>query len=203
MSQGSNKSQVKEKHDTVHRLWLSLPTDAELIQRQSLTAEQMVGTHVWLSPPIHSTSLMSHTLTLLHTHLTHPHTPLQHSLPRTSITDNSDDGNLLTGLTEEESSFCSRFQLSPDELPLPSWTLGRRCTLLDKDHPLTGTKSGKLFLTHRWGRMIMVGLNDNENCSILLSFKMMNFVSILLVFWFLNGRTNLEIQTGFWSPLLM
>lgn len=72
MSQGSNKSQVKEKHDTVHRLWLSLPTDAELIRRQSLTAEQMVGTHVWLSPPIHSASLMSHTLTLLHTHFTHP-----------------------------------------------------------------------------------------------------------------------------------
>ena len=100
----------------------------------------------------------SHTLTLPHTPL---HTPLQHSLPRTPITDSNDDGNLLTGLTEEESSFCSRFQLSPDELPLPSWTLGRRCTLLDKDHPLIGTKSGKLFITHRWDWTIMVGLNDN------------------------------------------
>ena len=49
ISPGLYEPQVREKHDTVHRLWLSLPTDAELLQRQSLTAEQMVGAHVRLS----------------------------------------------------------------------------------------------------------------------------------------------------------
>ena len=122
------------------------------------TSHTLTLPHTPLHTPSHFTSTPSHTLTLPHTPL---HTPLQHSLPRTPITDSNDDGNLLTGLTEEESSFCSRFQLSPDELPLPSWTLGRRCTLLDKDHPLIGTKSGKLFITHRWDWTIMVGLNDN------------------------------------------
>ena len=40
--------QVKEKYDSVARLWASLPTDAELLQRQSLTAEQMVRRSVCL-----------------------------------------------------------------------------------------------------------------------------------------------------------
>ena len=33
---------MKEKYDGIARMWKSLPTDAELLQRQSLTAEQLV-----------------------------------------------------------------------------------------------------------------------------------------------------------------
>ena len=58
-------------------------------------------------------------------------------------------GNPLVELSEEEASFCSRFQLSPEEVPLAWWHSGRRCSLLDRSRPLSLTKSGKLFLTHR------------------------------------------------------
>ena len=58
-------------------------------------------------------------------------------------------GNPLVELSEEEASFCSRFQLSPEEVPLAWWRSGRRCSLLDRSRPLSLTKSGKLFLTHR------------------------------------------------------
>ena len=58
-------------------------------------------------------------------------------------------GNPLVELSEEEASFCTRFQLSPEEVPLAWWRAGRRCSLLDRSKPLSLTKSGKLFLTHR------------------------------------------------------
>lgn len=54
----------------------------------------------------------------------------------------------MTGLSEEEIAFCTRFQLSPSELPLPSWQSGRRCSVMDRDKPLSLTRSGKLYLTH-------------------------------------------------------
>ena len=34
--------QVKERHDGVAKLWASLPTNAQLEQRQSLSEEEMV-----------------------------------------------------------------------------------------------------------------------------------------------------------------
>ena len=77
------------------------------------------------------------------------HTPTQHTLPRRPSGDNTDDGNPVARLSEDESSFCQRFQLSPEELPLPSWVIGKRCTMIDRDKPLIGSKSGKLYLTHR------------------------------------------------------
>ena len=73
-----------------------------------------------------------------------------------NITDTTDSpltnsgGNPMAELTEDEVSFCTRFQLSHEEVPLPSWRAGRRCSLLDRNRPLSLTKSGKLFLTHRY-----------------------------------------------------
>lgn len=61
-----------------------------------------------------------------------------------------EDGHTATSqLSEEERSFCARFQLSPDELPLPTWQTGKRCSVMDRDRPLTLTRSGRLYLTHR------------------------------------------------------
>ena len=57
--------------------------------------------------------------------------------------------NPLVELSGEEALFCSLFQLSPKEVPLAWWRSGRRCSLLDRSRPLSLTKSGKLFLTHR------------------------------------------------------
>lgn len=51
-------------------------------------------------------------------------------------------------LSEEDASFCSRFDLPASEVPFPDWQGGRRCTLLDRDKPLMGSKGGRLFLTY-------------------------------------------------------
>ena len=37
---------VKEKYDGMAKLWRSLPTKAELLQRQSMTEDQLVRTYV-------------------------------------------------------------------------------------------------------------------------------------------------------------
>ena len=183
--------QVKEKYDTVARLWKELPTNEELMRRQALTEEQLVRqTCLWTTWCIVSKQCLNseqHTLSLSlsHTH-THTHTHTQRntrtrryvlnsrdltsntssstSTTRISssssgdanITDTTDSpltnsgGNPMAELTEDEVSFCTRFQLSHEEVPLPSWRAGRRCSLLDRNRPLSLTKSGKLFLTHRY-----------------------------------------------------
>ena len=77
------------------------------------------------------------------------------SLDSLDSTHSSAGRSLAAGLTEEEISFCSRFQLSPEETPLSWWCAGRRCSLLDRSRPLSLTKSGKLYLTHRYMYMCM------------------------------------------------
>ena len=51
-------------------------------------------------------------------------------------------------LSEEESGFCSRFDLPTSEVPFPDWQGGRRCTLIDRDRPLMGSRGGRLYLTY-------------------------------------------------------
>uniref|UniRef100_A0A1X7VTC5 GRAM domain-containing protein n=1 Tax=Amphimedon queenslandica TaxID=400682 RepID=A0A1X7VTC5_AMPQE len=77
------------------------------------------------------------------------------SMTEDEIREHCQSGSELSSLTSSSSilsikdtSFCERFQLSFEETPLESWRSGKRCTLLDKDHPLTGSKQGRIFLTH-------------------------------------------------------
>ncbi|XP_019860300.1 PREDICTED: GRAM domain-containing protein 4-like [Amphimedon queenslandica] len=77
------------------------------------------------------------------------------SMTEDEIREHCESGSELSSLTSSSStisirdtSFCERFQLSFEETPLESWRSGKRCTLLDKDHPLTGSKQGRIFLTH-------------------------------------------------------
>ena len=51
-------------------------------------------------------------------------------------------------LSEEDASFCSRFDLPTSEAPFPDWQGGRRCSLMDRERPLMGSKGGRLFLTY-------------------------------------------------------
>ena len=51
-------------------------------------------------------------------------------------------------LSEEDASFCSRFDLPTSEAPFPDWQGGRRCSLMDRERPLMGFKGGRLFLTY-------------------------------------------------------
>ena len=89
-----------------------------------------------------------------------------------SLEDDSDFTSLSSSLTFSELAFCDRFQVGQDELPLESkwiknvkydvyhancsnfcsqidWQNGKRCTLLDKEHPLKGSKNGRLYLTQK------------------------------------------------------
>ena len=40
--------QVQEEFDSVDRMWKSLPTDAELVERQALTQDEVVSSVVWV-----------------------------------------------------------------------------------------------------------------------------------------------------------
>ena len=51
-------------------------------------------------------------------------------------------------LSEEDAGFCARFELPSSEAPFPDWQGGRRCTLIDRERPLIGSKGGRLFLTY-------------------------------------------------------
>lgn len=102
---------VKEKYDGMAKLWRSLPTKAELLQRQSMTEDQL------LSSTSNTTDVVSSTTSLV-------------SLPDTL--------------------FCERFQISIEEIPLDGWQSGKRCSIIDRERPLSGSKSGRLFLTHRF-----------------------------------------------------
>ncbi|XP_031570548.1 GRAM domain-containing protein 4-like [Actinia tenebrosa] len=44
-------------------------------------------------------------------------------------------------------NFCEKMKIPSSENPLPSWEQGHRCTLINKDHPLTNMKHGRLYLT--------------------------------------------------------
>ncbi|XP_019855670.1 PREDICTED: GRAM domain-containing protein 4-like isoform X2 [Amphimedon queenslandica] len=77
------------------------------------------------------------------------------SMTEDEIREHCESGSELSSLTSSSStisirdtSFCERFQLSFEETPLESWRSGKRCTLLEKDRPLTGSKQGRIFLTH-------------------------------------------------------
>ena len=122
-------------------MWDSLPTNAELFQRQSLTEEEMVNE---LSNKNNVSFIF-----------------LQ------SGSAGYEDTLSLTSLAPNDNLFCERFQLPLDELPLESklktpvnkevesvislldWQSGKRCSLIDRDRPLVGSKSGRMYLTHR------------------------------------------------------
>ena len=57
-------------------------------------------------------------------------------------------GNTPHQLSEEDAGFCARFDLPTSEAPFPDWQGGRRCTLIDRERPLMGSKGGRLFLTY-------------------------------------------------------
>lgn len=46
--------QVQEEYDSVNRMWRSLPTDAELVERQALTQEEAVSPLLY--PPVEYTN---------------------------------------------------------------------------------------------------------------------------------------------------
>ena len=72
---------------------------------------------------------------------------LQASLQHRSLSSDSDWGSCQQ-ISEEDACFCSRFDLPTSEVPFPDWQGGRRCSLMDREKPLMGSKGGRLFLTY-------------------------------------------------------
>ena len=103
---------VKEKYDGVAKLWRSLPTNAELSQRQSLTEEQI---HVCLLVLCYHISLSSLSPLLL----SPPPLSLSPSpSPSLQLLGDQDNTQSITTLRFSDRTFCERFQLSTDEFPL-------------------------------------------------------------------------------------
>ena len=46
--------------------------------------------------------------------------------------------------------FCTKFGLDVSEQPLVGWLSGKKCTLVDRERPLIGSKGGTLYLTRRY-----------------------------------------------------
>eukprot|EP00794_Sanderia_malayensis_P006066 gene6066-6768_t len=121
---------VKKRYDNIARLWDELPTRE---QANALKTDTENGTD--RSQVNGAANTQDDTNT------------------RSSPTRNGADakGNLADDESEDASwetiVFCDRFQLPQSEHPLFGWQDGRRCTLLNKDNPLSNMKHGRLYLT--------------------------------------------------------
>lgn len=88
---------------------------------------------------------------------------------------NSETISISSTTSSCDAAFCERFQIPTDEFlidsmssagpsphplftnhtcPCSDWQTGRRCSLLDNDKPLLGSKNGKLYLTQRFNKQI-------------------------------------------------
>ncbi|XP_074645766.1 GRAM domain-containing protein 4-like isoform X2 [Tubulanus polymorphus] len=103
---------IRQKHDTVYKMWQDLPTDHQLEKQ------------------------MTHNV-----------------IDRSIIPPNADDiyelNDEFTGdVSRDDRIFLDLFSLPITEIPLPGWSGGRRCTLINREKPLTSAfKNGKLYLT--------------------------------------------------------
>ncbi|XP_064633262.1 GRAM domain-containing protein 4-like isoform X2 [Lineus longissimus] len=71
-------------------------------------------------------------------------------LPPTPLDMTEDEGDFLSRplLSAEDRYFLELFSLPQTECPLPAWSGGRRCTLINREKSLTSAfKNGKLYLT--------------------------------------------------------
>ena len=70
-------------------------------------------------------------------------------MPLQQLLDAANSENYCAVTSEDCPDFCAKFGLGLDEQPLAGWHSGRRCTLMDREKPLIGSKGGTLYLTHR------------------------------------------------------
>ena len=100
---------MKARYDTVAQVWATLPTNAELEERQSLTHLQLVSCHCSYLLSNHlcaSCGLQQQRIQALES-------------PSSSINFvENDTADITSDLTEEDVSFCERFNLPAIERPL-------------------------------------------------------------------------------------
>ena len=67
-----------------------------------------------------------------------------------SLANPKSDADYCAITADECPDFCTKFGLGVDEQPLVGWQSGKKCTLMDREKPLIGSKGGTLYLTHRY-----------------------------------------------------
>eukprot|EP00731_Ephydatia_muelleri_P001791 Em0001g1791a len=79
-------------------------------------------------------------------------TPLQNRTPASRqlslAADPKSDQDYCAVTADECPDFCTKFGLDVSEQPLVGWLSGKKCTLMDRERPLIGSKGGTLYLTH-------------------------------------------------------
>ncbi|XP_013404413.1 GRAM domain-containing protein 4-like [Lingula anatina] len=112
---------VKEKYDTVYKMWKILPTDDQLQKRDSRA--KMLKFVLEPSPSSSSISVTSGS---------QPKPAVDFDLPATGA----------------ERAFQELFSLPVSEVPLTDWKSGRKCVLIDKEKSITSSLAhGKMYLT--------------------------------------------------------
>lgn len=60
-------------------------------------------------------------------------------------------GNECSSVAAEDyTDFCGKFAIKRGEQPVDGWQVGRKCTLIDREKPLAGSKGGTLYLTQSY-----------------------------------------------------
>ncbi|XP_057296319.1 GRAM domain-containing protein 4-like isoform X1 [Hydractinia symbiolongicarpus] len=124
---------VQRRYDDFQRIWIDLPNHAENLQRKFEECETNESRENSPQPePKPSSSSSS-----------------KSSATSSAVvaTDDADGGKKEDNASWNVIIFCDRFQLPRNEYPLHDWVEGRRCTLMDKDSPLSSMKHGRLYLT--------------------------------------------------------
>ena len=78
----------------------------------------------------------------------HTHCIKQRSVESVSST-RSDGSSLNSSGQAVDHSFSHRFTIPTGEQPLPVWETGKRCSIMDRDKPLSLTRSGRLYMTQK------------------------------------------------------
>ena len=131
---------MKERYDSVTKMYKLLMTNEQLeAQCGAVDPPSVSDLLIFVAKPVLLISIAKPDLLTF---------CLQKSLStrqQSLVTANSDDYCAVT--SEDCPDFCAKFGV--DEQPLAGWHSGRRCTLMDREKPLIGSKGGTLYLTHR------------------------------------------------------
>ncbi|XP_047146535.1 GRAM domain-containing protein 4 isoform X1 [Hydra vulgaris] len=139
---------VQNRYDDLNRMWKKLPTHHE----KEKIAENVDKSSQNLSE-------------------TNPATPVSGTIVNNTNRPLSRSNEKLEDSSSswENIVFSDRFQLPSLEVPLHDWIDGRRCTLMDKDSPLSSMKHGRLYLTPNYICFERNQFHTKKNISIKLS----------------------------------
>jgi len=127
---------VQTRYDDIQRLWEDLPTMQEREKQEDYDRNFKEKSPQSSGEPSRQSS---------------PQLTVSYSTskPDDILTVAPNGGSIDEEASWEATRFADRFAIPKSEAPLHSseWHEGRRCTLMDKENPLTSMKHGRLYLT--------------------------------------------------------